>query len=117
MIEELRRDLADVDGAIRSHRLLAGLEARRVPEGRLRALAGEQFAIVTSDRRSFALLAARYPAGPAGDFFLSMADGEGQALSLLDGFAGWLGMARTTSSPTSRGRERRRTRLSSPRSP
>ncbi len=55
LLEELRRDLADVDGAIRSHRLLAGLEARRVPEGRLRALAGEQFAIVTSDRRSFAL--------------------------------------------------------------
>ncbi len=91
LLEELRRDLADVDGAIRSHRLLAGLEARRVPEGRLRALAGEQFAIVTSDRRSFALLAARFPAG-AGDFFLSMADGEGQALSLLHGFAGWLGM-------------------------
>jgi len=89
LLEELRRDLADVDGAIRSHRLLAGLEERRVREGRLRALAGEQFAIVTSDRRSFALLAARFPAG---DFFLSMADGEGQALSLLHGFAGWLGM-------------------------
>lgn len=92
LLEELRRDLADVDGAIRSHRFLAGLEARRVPEGRLRAFAGEQFAIVTSDRHSFAFLAGRYPAGPAGDFFLSMADGEGQALSLLDGFAGWLGI-------------------------
>lgn len=67
LLEELRCDLADVDGASRSHRFLAGLEARRVPEGRLRALAGEQFAIVTSDRRSFAFLAARLPAGPGGD--------------------------------------------------
>lgn len=92
LLEELRRDLADVERAIRSHRLLAGLEARRVPEGRLRAFAGEQSAILTSDRRSFAFLAARFPVGSGGDFFLSMADGEGQALSLLDGFAGWLGM-------------------------
>ena len=92
LLEELRRDLADVEPTIRSHRLLAGLEARRVPEGRLRAFAGEQFAILTSDRHSFAFLAGRYRAGPAGDLFLSMAEGEGQALSLLDGFAGWLGM-------------------------
>ena len=92
--EELRRDLAGVERAIRSHRLLAGLEERRVPEARLRAIAGEQFAIVTSDRRSFALLAARFPAPPAGDFFLSLAESVGQALSLLDSFAGWLGIGR-----------------------
>ena len=43
LLEELRGDVADVDGAIRSHRLLAGLEERRVREGRLRALAALAF--------------------------------------------------------------------------
>jgi thiaminase len=92
LLEELGRDLADVERSIRSHRFLDALAERLVPEDRLRAFAGEQFSIVTSDRRSFAFLAARFPTGPAGDFFLAMAEGEGQALSLLVNFAAWLGL-------------------------
>ena len=91
LVEQVGRDLAEVERAIRSHRFLAALEDGRVPEERLTVFAAEQLAIISSDRRSFALLATRFPAAPAGDFFLSMAQGEGQALSLLDGFAASLG--------------------------
>lgn len=49
------------------------LEAGRVPRERLTWLAGEQFCVVGSDQRSFALLAARFPEPPAGEMFLSLA--------------------------------------------
>lgn len=45
-----------------------------------------------SDRRSFAQLATRFPADPAGAFFLSMAEGEGLALGLLQNFATAVGV-------------------------
>ena len=62
-----------------------------MPRERLTWLAGEQFRIVRSDRRSFALLAARFPDPPAGEMFLSLAQGEGHALRLLSDFAEGLG--------------------------
>jgi thiaminase len=74
------------------NRFLALLEAGRVPTERLGWLAGELYRLVSSDRRSFALLASRFPAAPAGDLYLAMADGEGQALRLLLDFAAELGM-------------------------
>jgi hypothetical protein len=67
------------------------LEAGDVPRDRLTWLAGEQFRIVGSDQRSFALLAARFPDPPAGELFLSLAQGELQALRLLADFAAALG--------------------------
>jgi hypothetical protein len=67
------------------------LEAGRVPRERLTWLAGEQFRIVGSDQRSFALLAARFPDPPAGEMFLSLAQGEVHALRLLSDFAAALG--------------------------
>ena len=67
------------------------LEAARVPRERLTWLAGEQFRIVGSDQRSFALLAARFPQPPAGEMFLSLAQGELHALRLLSDFAAALG--------------------------
>ena len=67
------------------------LEAGQVPRERLTWLAGEEFCIVGSDQRSFALLAARFPEPPAGEMFLSLAQGERQALGLLSGFAAALG--------------------------
>jgi hypothetical protein len=63
------------------------LEAGGVPRERLTWLAGEQFRIVGSDQRSFALLAARFPEPPAGEMFLSLAQGELHALRLLSDFA------------------------------
>jgi TENA/THI-4/PQQC family len=67
------------------------LEAGGVPRDRLTWLAGEQFRIVGSDQRSFAVLAARFPDPPAGELFLSLAQGELRALRLLADFAAALG--------------------------
>jgi hypothetical protein len=92
LLEELHRELGEVEEQIRSHRFLAALEDGRIPRDRLAALAGEQNAVISSDRRSFALLASRFPEPPAGDLFLSLAEGEGRALLLLRGFATAVGM-------------------------
>jgi hypothetical protein len=73
------------------NRYLELLEGGRVPRERLTTMAGEQYNIIGSDRRSFALLAARFPESPAGDVFLALAGGEGEALRLLAGFADALG--------------------------
>lgn len=93
LVAQMQDELAETAAAIRSHRFIELLWARDVPEERLRALAGEQYAIVSSDRRSFALLAARFPAGLAGEFFLGMAESEGLALDRLRSLADWLGLS------------------------
>jgi thiaminase len=92
LVTQTQRELVETAEAIRSHRFLERLRNGDVPDERLRALAGEQHAIVSSDRRSFAQLAARFPSGLAGEFFLGMAEGEGAALYKLRGLADWLGM-------------------------
>jgi hypothetical protein len=73
------------------NRFVELLEATAVPRERLTWLAGEQFRIVGSDQRSFALLAARFPEPPAGEMFLSLAQGELHALRLLSDFTAALG--------------------------
>jgi thiaminase len=92
LVARTERELAATAEAVRSHRFLERLKARSVPDERLRDLAGEQNLIVASDRRSFAQLAARFPSGLAGKWFLGMAEAEGAALGLLRGLTGWLGM-------------------------
>jgi thiaminase len=92
LVAQTERELVETADAIRSHRFLVHLRAREVPLERLHALAGEQHAIVSSDRRSFALLATRFPSGLAGEFFLGMAQSEGLALHKIRGLAGWLGL-------------------------
>ncbi|MCO5992182.1 thiaminase II/PqqC family protein [Actinoallomurus rhizosphaericola] len=88
--EDLVRRARD-DNPPGGNRFLDLLEASAVPHERLTWLAGEQWHIVRSDRRSFALFAARFPEPPAGDLFLALAGGEGTALGLLTGFAAALG--------------------------
>ncbi|MGI5169165.1 hypothetical protein ACQEU3_32930 [Spirillospora sp. CA-253888] len=88
LIAEARRETA---GAARPNRFLDLLEAGQMPRKILIRLAGEEYRIVGSDRRSFALLASRYPDTPAGDAFLGLAQGEGRALALLLDFAAALG--------------------------
>jgi hypothetical protein len=85
-------ELAPVEGSLAEHRYLAELEAGRVPQESLRVFAGEQRAIITSDRRSFEHLAHRFPRPPAGDFFREMAAGEAEALRLLEPFAAAVGL-------------------------
>jgi thiaminase len=88
-LELVRRQLAPAEGA---NRLVPLVAEGRLPRERLAALAGEEYRIIASDRRSFLVLAARYPEPPAGDFFTGLAQGENLALPLLVAFAGALGL-------------------------
>ena len=81
----------EVSAGASRNRFVDLLEAGGVPRERLTWLAGEQFRIVGSDQRSFALLAARFPGPPAGEMFLALAQGELHALRLLSDFAAALG--------------------------
>jgi hypothetical protein len=83
LVEELRAELYEVEHHIRSHPFVAALEAGAVDVAGLRSFAGAQRAIISSDRRSFAHLASRFPEPPAGDLFLALAQGEGEALARL----------------------------------
>jgi hypothetical protein len=89
--ELIGRVREQVSAAASRNRFVDLLEAGGVPRDRLTWLAGEQFRILGSDQRSFALLAARFPDPPAGEMFLSLAQGELRALRLLSDFAAALG--------------------------
>lgn len=84
VLESARRQIAAQSGA---NPFLDLLDAGRVPVRHLGSLAGELYHLVRSDRRSFALLAARFPDPPAGGLLLAMAAGEDEALRLLFDFA------------------------------
>jgi hypothetical protein len=90
-VAAVRAELAPVERSLAEHRYLAELEAGRMPLESLRAFAGEQRAIIASDRRSFEHLALRFPQPPAGDFFRDQATAEAEALRLLEPFAVGLG--------------------------
>ncbi len=92
LVAVVRAELAAVERKLAEHRYLAELEAGRVPLESLRAFAGEQRAIVTSDRRSFEHLAHRFPRPPAVEFFREMAAGEVEALRVLEPFAAAVGL-------------------------
>ncbi|MBE1535667.1 thiaminase II/PqqC family protein [Actinomadura algeriensis] len=81
----------EIEAGVTGNRFLDLLETGDLPRERLVWLAVEEYRIVRSDRRSFALLAARHPDPPSGDLFLGLAQGEGRALALLDDFAAALG--------------------------
>lgn len=95
LLEQVRRDLAPVEQALSDHPFLTALAERRVSRTVLERFAGEQYSIISGDRRSFAFLAARYSEGPTGELFLQLAHGEGVALGHLTAFAGWLGLDQT----------------------
>jgi hypothetical protein len=87
----IRRGREEISMHPAGNRFVDLLEAGDVPQDRLTWLAGEQYRIIGSDQRSFALLAARFPEPPAGEMFLALAQGERQALGLLSDFAAALG--------------------------
>jgi len=92
LLEMVRRELAPAEGA---NRLIPLVDHGRLPRDRLAALAGEEYWIGESDRRSFLFLAARFPEPPAVDFFLGLAAVEGPARESLLRFAGALGLGET----------------------
>lgn len=87
----VRQACDDIAARPDGNRFVELLEAGELPRERLNWLAGEEFRIVRSDRRSFALLASRFPDGSAGDMFLGLAQGEARASGLLLDFASALG--------------------------
>ncbi|WP_441248424.1 transcriptional regulator [Kitasatospora sp. McL0602] len=89
---------AELAPAAADNRLVELVEAGSAPVDALRRIAGEEYRIIRSDRRSFALLAARFAeAAPdtADPFFLGLAQGEDQALPLLATFAAAVGLGPT----------------------
>ncbi|MFC5182375.1 transcriptional regulator [Actinomadura harenae] len=89
--ELVKRTRGRISRASGGNRFLDLLEEGLVPLERLAWLAGEEFRIVDSDRRSFGLLSSRFPQVPAGEFFLSLAQGEDHAFTLLPDYAAALG--------------------------
>ncbi|NEE02399.1 transcriptional regulator [Phytoactinopolyspora halotolerans] len=92
LVDEVRAELAPIEERLSGHPFVATLAAGHVPRSTLERFAGEQHWIITSDRRSFAHLAARYGDSDAAGFFLDLAQGESVALGHLDGFARWTGL-------------------------
>ena len=88
----VRAELAPVERSLAEHRYLVELESGRVPVESLRAFAGEQRAIIASDRKSFEHLAHRFPDQPASEFFRDLASGEAEAVRLLERFAATVGL-------------------------
>ena len=93
LLQEVRQELATME---RRNHFVELVAEGSAPRERLAALACEELLIVPSDRRSFAFLAARFPEAPAGELFLSLAQGEGVALSHLGAFARALGLDAST---------------------
>ena len=89
LLDTVRAELAPAEGA---NRLVPLVAEGRLPLERLAALAGEEYRIIRSDRRSFLVLAARFPEPPAVDFFVGLAQGETLAQSKLLAFAAAVGM-------------------------
>ena len=84
LLTEIERELAP---GSHENRLVPLIAAGRAPRSVLAALASEQHRIITSDWRSFLLLAARAPHPTAGGFFTTLAQGELLALQALSAFA------------------------------
>ena len=90
----VRAELAPVAHSLAEHRYLLAVESGRVPVESLRIFAGEQRAIIASDRTSFEHLMQRFPEPPAAGFFRRLAAGEAEALRLLERFAAAVGLSR-----------------------
>ncbi|PBC76108.1 TENA/THI-4/PQQC family protein [Streptomyces sp. TLI_235] len=90
VLEDVRRELAPGE---RENRLVLEIAAGTAPLTVLSELAAQQYRIIGSDRRSLLVLAARCSDGPAGEYFAGLADGEAQALRLLEAFAARCGLS------------------------
>ena len=92
VVQKIRHDLVQIDKEIRRHPYLEALQAGAVPRETLRAFAGHQYHIVTSDLRSIALMIQRFGHPPARDFFIGILQGELAAIGRIVTMAQRLGM-------------------------
>jgi pyrroloquinoline quinone (PQQ) biosynthesis protein C len=87
LIDHIRHDLKPLDDRILRHPYLEALEAGRLERADLRAFAGQQYHIVTSDLRSIAHILARHGTLPSRAFLMNVLQGEAAALDALVAFA------------------------------
>ncbi|MGH8904226.1 MAG: transcriptional regulator [Egibacteraceae bacterium] len=88
----VRGQLRCVEERIRGHAWMRELEASRISTQALRTFAGEQFHIIPSALRSFAMLTDRFPREPAHSYLQGMLEGEQAAFTALEGFAAAVGL-------------------------
>jgi len=93
-VEQIRSDLQPLDARILNHPYLRALEAGTIERAALRAFAGQQYHIISSDLRSIALILSRHGALASRGFLLNALQGEAAALDALDSFARALGLRR-----------------------
>ena len=75
LVAQIRSDLEPLKEKIRDHPYLSALEAGQVQPVALRAFAGHQHHIITSDLRSIALLVSRHGALPSRAFLVKTLQG------------------------------------------
>lgn len=92
IVAQLRTELAPIENQIRNVPYLPALENGEVSLENLKAFAGEQYHIATSDLRSAAQMVARYGGTPSGDFFNGIVGSETIVRGLLLDFAAALGL-------------------------
>ncbi|MFQ5895675.1 MAG: hypothetical protein ACE5JJ_07660 [Nitrospinota bacterium] len=92
LFEEMRREMAGVEGRIRDHPFPKRVEEGRVARERFSPFVAEQYHIITSDLRSVAHLLVRFGAGESRQFFLNTLQGEAAALAALRKLAAALGV-------------------------
>ncbi len=93
LFEQIRRDLEPVNEQLLRHPYVQSLEEGRIEREKLRILAGEQYAIISSDLRSVAHLVNRFGNSASCDFFLNILKGERAAWDALLAFAPALGLS------------------------
>jgi len=89
LLATVRRELGPTEGRNRFVELIGD---GRLPTERVKALLCEEYLIGEADRRSFSLLASRFPTSPAADFFLYLASSETPGRSGLLKLAARLGL-------------------------
>ncbi len=80
---EIRAQLKTIEEELFSHPYLTALEARSIPQARLRLFASEQYHVINSDLRSVALLLSRHVHLPSRDYLLGTLQGEAAAQDAL----------------------------------
>lgn len=93
LIREIKNELRPVEDQIRNHPYIRALEEGRVSRANLRAFAGEQYHILTSDLRSNAHMVSRFGATPGAPFFVDLVNGESIAIGMMLDFAAALGLS------------------------
>jgi thiaminase len=93
VVEKIRMDLRPLDEKILGHPYILALNEGKLPLDSLRAFAGQQYHIITSDLRSIAGLLSRHGQLPSRPWLLAILQGEAAALDALFTLAKKLSMS------------------------